>query len=195
MIRSPVQQLRHVSGNQIAPRVLVRTEDEVIRIVSPVTGHPITMMLPFIETDSLRGLSYSSQLSMWFSSQHMSSHLIDRLYLLRKQGDIWVISTKFNPCKLVDIWNSGDIGTRHMLNISQLTSERKRHDALHFWWNLPILECAHWIWQGRRIHISPWGYREWASDSVWQWRIYRDSEPGIHSLRPLISFDRCTTAE
>jgi hypothetical protein len=37
--------------------------------------------------------------------------------LLRKHGDVWIISTTHNPCKLVDIWNSGEL-TRE--NVSQL---------------------------------------------------------------------------
>lgn len=37
--------------------------------------------------------------------------------MLRNQGDIWLISTKHNPCRLVDIWNSGEL-TRE--NVSKL---------------------------------------------------------------------------
>ena len=37
--------------------------------------------------------------------------------MLRNQGDIWLISTEYNPCKLVDIWNNGDLIRENIRNL------------------------------------------------------------------------------
>jgi hypothetical protein len=81
--------------------------------MSPYGSQPITMMLPFISSDALKCICYSSNLgiALFFKKT------IERIFLLRNHGDIWLISTTHNPCKLVDIWNSGEL-TRE--NVSQL---------------------------------------------------------------------------
>lgn len=70
-------------------------------------------MLPFVSSDALKCICYSPCLGI--ASRPLKK--IERIFLLRNHGDIWLISTAHNPCKLVDIWNSGEL-TRE--NVSKL---------------------------------------------------------------------------
>ncbi|KAJ3095138.1 WD repeat-containing protein 87 [Phlyctochytrium planicorne] len=71
-------------------RVLVRSNDGVIRLLSSVSGKVITTSLPLLETDRVEDLAYCAR--------------IDRMFILVENGDIWVIATNVNPCSVVDIW-------------------------------------------------------------------------------------------
>lgn len=72
--------------------MLVRTEDGVIRIISPETGKTLTNTLPLLETDCVRDLALSTA--------------INRLFLLLETGDIWLMDTSINPCELLDVWKA-----------------------------------------------------------------------------------------
>lgn len=39
--------------------------------------------------------------------------LIDRMYLMLDNGEVWVIATNFNPCIVVDIWKLSEAGALH----------------------------------------------------------------------------------
>lgn len=97
MSSSPAEKITFVSNQKLGlSRIVVQTSDEIIRILSPVTGKPITMMLPFVQAKELKNLAYS-----------IVSH---KMYLLRTTGEIWIVDTKSNPCKLVDIWRQEESG-------------------------------------------------------------------------------------
>ncbi|KAI9351981.1 hypothetical protein BDR26DRAFT_850159 [Obelidium mucronatum] len=82
----------HQSHNN-PPRILVRSEDGVIRLVSPVSGKIVTTSLPLLETDCVEAIAYCAR--------------IDRMFLLVETGEIWVVATNINPCVVVDIWSPG----------------------------------------------------------------------------------------
>ncbi|TPX68714.1 hypothetical protein SpCBS45565_g02966 [Spizellomyces sp. 'palustris'] len=93
-LNSHVKTLFRVKSPGIPPRILVRTEDGVVRLLSPVNGKAITTALPLLETDYLHDLAYCSK--------------IDRMYFMLENGEIWVMATNFNPCVVVDIWKLGE---------------------------------------------------------------------------------------
>ncbi|KAJ3180400.1 hypothetical protein HDU85_004106 [Gaertneriomyces sp. JEL0708] len=73
-------------------RVIARTEDGIIRILSPISGKSLTTVVPLLETDYLKCLAYCGK--------------IDRLYLMLDNGEIWVAASNYNPCVVVNIWKS-----------------------------------------------------------------------------------------
>ncbi|KAI8837600.1 hypothetical protein BC829DRAFT_421443 [Chytridium lagenaria] len=81
--------IRYKSPNLLA-RVLVRSDDGVIRLMSPISGKVITTSLPLLETDRLEDLVYCPS--------------IDRLFLLVDSGEVWIIATNLNPCVVVNVW-------------------------------------------------------------------------------------------
>ncbi|KNC97404.1 uncharacterized protein SPPG_07330 [Spizellomyces punctatus DAOM BR117] len=93
-LNSHVKTLLRVKSPGIQPRILVRTEDGIVRLLSPVNGKAITTALPLLETDYLHDLAYCSK--------------IDRMFFMLENGEIWVMATNFNPCVVVDIWKLGE---------------------------------------------------------------------------------------
>ncbi|KAJ3234305.1 hypothetical protein HDU81_001518 [Chytriomyces hyalinus] len=89
-INTPVSHMMLSQSKNLPARVLIRSEDGVIRIVSPVSGKVITTSLPLLETDCVREIAYCPA--------------IDRMFLIVENGEIWVIATSINPCVVVDIW-------------------------------------------------------------------------------------------
>ncbi|KAI8616193.1 hypothetical protein BC830DRAFT_221057 [Chytriomyces sp. MP71] len=76
----------------IPTRILTRTEDDVIRLVSPINGKVLTTCLPLFEMDKVVEVAYSAK--------------IDKMFLLIETGEIWTIGTTHNPCVVLDIWRS-----------------------------------------------------------------------------------------
>ncbi|KAJ3035181.1 hypothetical protein HK097_004267, partial [Rhizophlyctis rosea] len=98
-VNSRVKSLTHIqSPFHPLPRILSRTEDGIMRLVSPVTGKPITTALPLAESEAVLGVAWCAK--------------IDRMYLMLHSGDIWVVATNYNPCVIVDIWHMGGEGSR-----------------------------------------------------------------------------------
>ncbi|KAJ3093222.1 vacuolar transporter chaperone [Quaeritorhiza haematococci] len=91
-IGSPIKKLLRAKSRNIPSRVLVRSEDGIIRLLSPVTGKPLSNMMPLLETDGVSDMVYCSK--------------IDRMFLLLDSGEMWVIATNFNPMLVVDIWRT-----------------------------------------------------------------------------------------
>ncbi|KAJ3287288.1 hypothetical protein HDU79_005826 [Rhizoclosmatium sp. JEL0117] len=91
-INTRVTHLMTAAAEGIPTRILVRSEDGVIRLVSPISGKVITTSLPLLETDCVKEIAYCPR--------------IDRMFLLVESGEIWVIATNINPCVVVDIWSS-----------------------------------------------------------------------------------------
>ncbi|KAJ3018594.1 hypothetical protein HKX48_002789 [Thoreauomyces humboldtii] len=91
-INSKVTSLFRAKSPGIPPRLLTRTEDGVMRLLSPVSGKPITTMLPLLETDCVVGIAYCAK--------------IERMYLMLESSEIYVVATNANPCIVVDIWRT-----------------------------------------------------------------------------------------
>ncbi|TPX76254.1 hypothetical protein CcCBS67573_g02463 [Chytriomyces confervae] len=89
-INTAVSHMMLSQSKNLPARVLIRSEDGVIRIVSAVSGKVITTSLPLLETDCVREIAYCPA--------------IDRMFLIVENGEIWVIATNINPCVVVDIW-------------------------------------------------------------------------------------------
>ncbi|RKO92537.1 hypothetical protein BDK51DRAFT_29905, partial [Blyttiomyces helicus] len=89
-VNSRVFQLLNIKTPNVPSRILARTEDGVIRILSPVSGKAITTSLPLLETEYVHVIAYGAK--------------IDRMYLMLESGEVWVVATNFNPCLIVDIW-------------------------------------------------------------------------------------------
>ena len=73
-------------------RMVVRSSDGVIRIVSPSNGRTIAASLPLLETDSVRDMAYSP--------------ILNRLFVMCVNGEIWVFNTAHNPITIVELWSS-----------------------------------------------------------------------------------------
>ncbi|KAI8809581.1 hypothetical protein BJ742DRAFT_229573 [Cladochytrium replicatum] len=89
-VNSGVRQLQYIKSSKLPPRVLARTEDGIIRLISPVSGKPLTTSLPLVEADSVSNMSYCPR--------------IDMMYMMMDNGEVWIVSTQSNPCSLVDRW-------------------------------------------------------------------------------------------
>ncbi|KAI8618744.1 hypothetical protein BC830DRAFT_1107285 [Chytriomyces sp. MP71] len=94
-INTPVSHIMLAKAKNLPARVLVRSEDGVIRLVSPISGKVLTTSLPLLETDCIRAMAYCAS--------------IDRMFLLVESGEIWVVATCINPCVVVDIWTPPQI--------------------------------------------------------------------------------------
>lgn len=70
------------------------TEDGSTRLLSPSTGRCLTIALPLLEIDIAIDVTYSSRTK--------------RLFTLLKNGQIWILTAKTNPCQVVDVWNSNN---------------------------------------------------------------------------------------
>ncbi|KAJ3157021.1 hypothetical protein HDU89_002431 [Geranomyces variabilis] len=91
---SKVTTLFRAKSPNVPARLITRTEDGVIRLLSPVSGKPVTTALPLLETDGVTDLAYCAK--------------IDRMYLMLESGEIWVVATNVNPCIVVDIWRMAE---------------------------------------------------------------------------------------
>ncbi|KAJ3154514.1 hypothetical protein HDU86_004643 [Geranomyces michiganensis] len=88
---SKVSTLFRAKSPNYPARIITRTEDGVIRLLSPVSGKPVTTALPLLETDGVLNNFYRKTCT-------------DRMYLMLESGEIWVVATNANPCIVVDIW-------------------------------------------------------------------------------------------
>ncbi|KAJ3179902.1 hypothetical protein HDU87_002470 [Geranomyces variabilis] len=91
---SKVTTLFRAKSHNVPARLVTRTEDGVIRLLSPASGKPVTTALPLLETDSVTDIAYCAK--------------IDRMYLMLESGEIWVVATNANPCIVVDIWRMAE---------------------------------------------------------------------------------------
>ncbi|KAJ3246359.1 hypothetical protein HDU78_007261 [Chytriomyces hyalinus] len=76
----------------VPTRILVRSNDDVIRLISPATGKILTTCLPLFEMDTVVQAVYSRQ--------------SEKMFLLIETGEIWIIGSTHNPCVVLDIWRS-----------------------------------------------------------------------------------------
>ncbi|KAI9102055.1 hypothetical protein DFS34DRAFT_647837 [Phlyctochytrium arcticum] len=102
-LSSRVKDLRRIKTPGKPARLLVRTEDGVIRFISPVNGKAITTALPLLETDNVMDLTVCAK--------------IERMYLMLENGEIWVIATNFNPCVVVDIWKLSEAAKEDCIHV------------------------------------------------------------------------------
>ncbi|KAJ3410783.1 hypothetical protein HDV05_003248 [Chytridiales sp. JEL 0842] len=82
--------LRSTTSNYPA-RILVRSEDGAIRLISPISGKVITTSLPLLETDKVVDMAHCAKIA-------------EKLFLLLNNNEIWVVATNVNPCVVIDIW-------------------------------------------------------------------------------------------
>jgi WD40 repeat protein len=92
---SNITHLQYVkaAGNNFS-KIFARTDDNVSRLLSPITGRTITANLTPVENEVVLDVAYYSQ--------------TNRMYVLLETGDIWVFRTDQNPCTIVDVWNSAE---------------------------------------------------------------------------------------
>ncbi|KAJ3127432.1 WD repeat-containing protein 87 [Physocladia obscura] len=70
-------------------RILARSDDDIIRIISPISGKVITTCLPLFDMAKVQDFAYSAS---------------------AKTGEIWIIKSNVNPCVVVDIWRRTNNG-------------------------------------------------------------------------------------
>ncbi|KAI8821143.1 uncharacterized protein EV422DRAFT_595512 [Fimicolochytrium jonesii] len=101
--------LRSDASSTFPPRLIARTEDGVVRLISPVSGKTLTAALPILDTDVVTAIAYSGR--------------TDRMYMMLGNNEIWVIATNANPCAVVDIWRASE-SSREDCNLMTLFEGR-----------------------------------------------------------------------
>ncbi|OUM70464.1 hypothetical protein PIROE2DRAFT_1327, partial [Piromyces sp. E2] len=89
-LKSPPLSLEFTKSINCPNRIMCRTLDGGIRLVSPITGEIITTAIPYIDNEVIKDVLYSPALNY--------------LYILKYDGEIWIYSTLTNPCSVVNIW-------------------------------------------------------------------------------------------
>ncbi|KAJ3119369.1 hypothetical protein HK100_000345 [Physocladia obscura] len=115
-INTKVTHLVNKKSQGLPSRLLARSEDGVIRIVSPSSGKVITTSLPLLESDSVKDIAYSSK--------------IDRMFLLVENNEILVIATSINPCIVTDIWASANSARENIKCLLVFEGEFKEHEPV-----------------------------------------------------------------
>ncbi|KAJ3333313.1 hypothetical protein HDU76_009467 [Blyttiomyces sp. JEL0837] len=95
-INTHVNTLQRYKSRNKPARVLVITEDGVIRLMSPVSGKILSTCLPLYEMEKAHDVFYCPR--------------IDRIFVLMETNDIWIIASNLNPCAVIDIWNGKNLG-------------------------------------------------------------------------------------
>jgi hypothetical protein len=62
LFSTKVTKLIKVKSTGIPSRIIVRSEDGAIRIMSPLSGKVLTTSLPLLETDKLKDITYSPRI-------------------------------------------------------------------------------------------------------------------------------------
>ncbi|ORY27611.1 WD40 repeat-like protein [Rhizoclosmatium globosum] len=88
--------IRNIESMGTPSRILARSEDEVIRLISPISGKVITTCLPLFEMDRVVDVIYAAK--------------ANKMFLLIENGEIWIIGTTVNPCVVLDIWRPDSDG-------------------------------------------------------------------------------------
>ncbi|KAJ3390555.1 hypothetical protein HDU92_000394 [Lobulomyces angularis] len=91
LTNSPVKRLNAFKSKNFNQKVLIRTDDGIIRLATPSTGKTLTTTLPLLETDIIVDLAFCAK--------------INKLFLVLEKGELWTLSTKINPCQVIDIWH------------------------------------------------------------------------------------------
>ncbi|KAI9330745.1 hypothetical protein BDR26DRAFT_871157, partial [Obelidium mucronatum] len=95
-INAKVLKIQTVESKGSPTRILCRSEDEVIRLISPTTGKVITTCLPLFEMDKVIDVIYAAK--------------ANKMFLLIENGEIWIIGSSVNPCVVLDIWRPDSTG-------------------------------------------------------------------------------------
>ncbi|KAJ3069280.1 hypothetical protein HDU98_007659 [Podochytrium sp. JEL0797] len=95
MLNAKPIKIRAIESTGTPLRILVRSEDEVIRLVNPVSGKVLTTCLPLIEMDKVADVLYAAK--------------SNKMFLLMENGEIWIIGADMNPCIVLDIWRPSSL--------------------------------------------------------------------------------------
>ncbi|XP_033728434.1 uncharacterized protein LOC117317673 isoform X2 [Pecten maximus] len=79
--------------NGMANRIIASTEDGSVRLFSPLTGVALTLIYPMPSFQILTSFAYNREK--------------DRLHTVLENGEVIVFNCRTNPCKAVEVWQSG----------------------------------------------------------------------------------------
>ncbi|KAJ3209486.1 WD repeat-containing protein 87 [Entophlyctis luteolus] len=96
MVNAKTVTLRMIESIHKLRRVLVRSEDEIIRLISPVSAKVLCTCLPLFEMDAVQDVVHAIS--------------ANKLFLLIETGEIWIIQANSNPCIVIDIWRGCNMG-------------------------------------------------------------------------------------
>ncbi|XP_021354118.1 uncharacterized protein LOC110450754 isoform X2 [Mizuhopecten yessoensis] len=85
-------------SNGLANRIIASTEDGSVRLFSPVTGVALTLIYPMPSFQILTSFAYNREK--------------DRLHTVLENGEVIVFNCRTNPCKAVEVWQSGYVDER-----------------------------------------------------------------------------------
>ncbi|XP_065834175.1 uncharacterized protein [Oscarella lobularis] len=73
------------------PRIVIRTHDGAVRLISPVSGTTLTTVFPIVNVEALECVQYDIR--------------DDVLFVLLRGGRILLIDSETNPCSAMQLWN------------------------------------------------------------------------------------------
>ncbi|XP_060065610.1 uncharacterized protein LOC132545945 [Ylistrum balloti] len=95
-VESTVRKLCLCPGKRrhgLANRIIASTEDGSVRLFSPLTGVALTLIYPMPSFQILTSFAYNREK--------------DRLHTVLENGEVIVFNCRSNPCKAVEVWQSG----------------------------------------------------------------------------------------
>ncbi|TPX61720.1 hypothetical protein PhCBS80983_g00990 [Powellomyces hirtus] len=123
---SKVTTLFRMKSPGIPPRLVTRTEDGVIRLLSPISGKPVTTALPLLETDCVTAVAYCAKIAREdcchidiFDGRFSPSDEVPPGYE-RETGFAILLGTTRNGQVLV-FGKRGGVGDRCQLHNAQIT--------------------------------------------------------------------------